>query len=134
MPSTSDGAAVTSSNRTAAAAAPPTGSSNDNNRNRRGNRRNKSRSNTNSNNYNNNKYKDTRFEGREPSLRGYVYDFTGERNPEQWIKTTKEIVSHIGRTYTKYTSEFTEAVRELTLANPEAPEDPDTTNVVALEL
>jgi hypothetical protein len=39
-----------------------------------------------------------------------VYDYTGERNPEQWIRTTKEIATYVGRTYKKYTAEFTEAV------------------------
>jgi hypothetical protein len=52
----------------------------------------------------------TRFEGREPSLKGYIYDSTGERTPDQFIKTTKEIINYVGRTYTKYTAEFTQAV------------------------
>ena len=50
---------------------------------------------------------DPRFEVREPTLKGYVYDYTGERNPEQWIRTTEEIATYVGRTYKKYTSEFT---------------------------
>ena len=75
-----------------------------------------------------------RFEGREPSMRGYIYDFTGERNPEQWIKTTKEIISYVGRTYTRYTSEFTEAVKELRLTDPVEPTNPDPTNPIAFEL
>jgi hypothetical protein len=55
----------------------------------------------------------TQFEGREPSLKGFIYDSTGERSPDQYIKTTKEIINYVGRTYTKYTAEFTQAVRDL---------------------
>ena len=54
----------------------------------------------------------TRFEGREPSLKGFIYDYSGERKPDQFIKTTKEVVNYVGRTYTKYTAEFTQAVRD----------------------
>ena len=59
-----------------------------------------------------------RFEGREPSLRGYIYDFTGERAPDQYIKTTKEVINYVGRTYTKYTSDFTQAMSVLALEDP----------------
>lgn len=76
----------------------------------------------------------TQFEGREPSLKGFIYDSTGERNPDQYIKTTKEIINYVGRTYTKYTSIFTQAVRDLNLANPVAPSDPDVTNPIQYEL
>jgi len=75
-----------------------------------------------------------RFEGREPSLKGFIYDSTGERNPDQFIKTTKEIINYVGRTYTKYTSEFTQAVKDLELADPTQPEDPDPAQVLQLEV
>jgi hypothetical protein len=52
---------------------------------------------------NNSRNVQTRFERREPSLQGFIYDATGERNPYQYIKTTKEIVNYVGRTYTKFT-------------------------------
>ena len=77
---------------------------------------------------------DSRFEGREPSLAGYIYDYTGERNPDQWIKTTKEIINHVGRTYTKFTAEFTEAVKSLELTDPVIPAPPDPQNPVQFEL
>ena len=76
----------------------------------------------------------TKFEGREPSLRGHIYDSTGERNPDQYIKTTKEIVNYVGRTYTKFTYEFTNAVIKLELDDPEAPPDPDPTNQLQFEI
>ena len=75
-----------------------------------------------------------RFEGREPSLKGHVYDFTGDRTPDQYIRTTKEIVTYVGRTYTKYTSDFTQAMNTLTLHDPVAPANPAQGDVVAFEL
>jgi hypothetical protein len=76
----------------------------------------------------------TRFEGREPSLKGFIYDSTGERNPDQYIKTTKEVINYVGRTYTKYTGEFTQAVRDLELVDPTPPPNPDPTNPIAFEM
>lgn len=76
----------------------------------------------------------TRFEGREPSLKGFIYDCVGERNPDQYIKTTKEITNYVGRTYTKYTGAFMMAVCDLYLADPTRPTDPDPTNVLQVEL
>jgi hypothetical protein len=73
------------------------------------------------------------FEGREPSLRNHVFDWTGERNPDQYIKTTKEIINYVGRTYTKYTAEFTQAVKDLELNDPTPPDDPSPADVLALE-
>lgn len=75
-----------------------------------------------------------KFEGREPSLKGFIYDSTGERNPDQYIRTTKEIINYVGRTYTKYTAELTQAVRDLVLTDPMAPVNPDPANVIAFEL
>jgi hypothetical protein len=75
-----------------------------------------------------------RFEGREPSLKGHIYDWTGERNPDQFIKTTKEIINYVGRTYTKYTGEFMEAVRDLVLEDPPQPEEPEDDTRVAFEM
>ena len=75
-----------------------------------------------------------KFEGREASLKGLIYDVTGERNPDQFIKTTKEIINYIGRMYMKYTAEFTQTVRDLELADLTAPENSDPENVVAFEM
>jgi hypothetical protein len=76
----------------------------------------------------------TKFEGREPSLKGFIYDSTGERSPNQYIKTTKEVINYIRRAYTKYTAEFTQAVRDLELMVPTPPADPDPTNMIAFEM
>ena len=34
----------------------------------------------------------TRFEGREPTSKGFICALTGELNPDQFIKTTKEMM------------------------------------------
>ena len=31
------------------------------------------------------------FEGSKPTLKGHIYDFTSERNPDQFIKMTRQI-------------------------------------------
>ena len=59
---------------------------------------------------------------------------TGEQNPDQFIKTTKEIINYIGRMYTKYTAEFTQAVRDVELDDPTAPENPDPGDELAFEI
>ena len=75
-----------------------------------------------------------RFEGSEPSLKGFIYDFTGERDPDQFIKTTKQIKQYVGRTYTKFPAEFTQAIDDLELADPEVPEHMDShQDVFAME-
>jgi hypothetical protein len=75
-----------------------------------------------------------KFEGREPSLKGFIYDSTGERSPDQYIKTMKEVINYIRRTYTKCTVEFTQAVRDLELMVPTPPADLDPTNTIAFEM
>ena len=72
--------------------------------------------------------------GREASQKGSVYDFMGEHNPDQWIKTTHEIRSYVGQTYTKYTDVFTKGVEELALATSTLPTNPNPTNLVAFEI
>jgi hypothetical protein len=74
------------------------------------------------------------FEGREPTLKGYVYDFTGERMPDQFIKMTKEIKNYVGRTYTKYMADLVQVVEDLVIQDPVAPADPDPANQLAVEV
>ena len=74
-----------------------------------------------------------RFEGREPRLQGHIYDWTGERTPERYIRTTREISTCVGVVYTKYTADFTAAVDTLDLADPIEPPAPDPANQVAFE-
>ena len=75
----------------------------------------------------------TRFEGREPRLHGHIYDWTGERTPERYIRTTREISTYVGTVYTKYPADFTTAVDTLDLADPDEPPAPDPANQVAFE-
>ena len=74
-----------------------------------------------------------KFEGREPRLQGHIYDWTGERSPERYIRTTREISTYVGVTYPKYTADFTAAVDTLELIDPEEPAAPDPANLVAFE-
>ena len=67
----------------------------------------------------------TRFEGREPSLKGHIYDLPTEFNQDQFVKTTKEIKNYVGRTYREHTGEFTKAVDDLEIEDPEEPEAPE---------
>ena len=75
-----------------------------------------------------------KFEGREPALKGHIFDYTGERNADQFLKTMKEIKTHIGRTYTKYTGDFIEAIENLDLPDPAEPIAPAPTEVADFEL
>ena len=74
-----------------------------------------------------------KFEGREPRLQGHIYDWTGERTPERYIRTTREIGNYVGVAYPKYTADFTAAVDNLELTDPEEPAAPDPANLVAFE-
>jgi hypothetical protein len=74
------------------------------------------------------------FKGQEPTLKGYVYDFTGERMPDQFIKMTKEIKNYVGRTYTKYTADLVQVVKDLDIQDPVAPADPNPANQLAVKV
>ena len=74
-----------------------------------------------------------RFEGREPRLQGHIYDWTGERMPERYIRTTGDISTYVGVVYTKYPADFTAAVDTLELTDPEEAPAPDPANLVAFE-
>ena len=74
-----------------------------------------------------------KFKGREPRLQGHIYDWTGERSPERYIRTTREISTYVGIAYPKYTVDFTAAVDTLELTDPEEPPAPDPANLVAFE-
>ena len=77
----------------------------------------------------------SRFEGEEPELKGHVYDYTGgsAHNSEQFIKTTEKIENYVGRKYSKFTSELTEAVRKVKLDDPPDVPDPTSTGAVEVE-
>ena len=82
----------------------------------------------------NNNSNQARFAGRESQLDGFILDYTGECNPDQYIHFKDELVNFFGRNSTKYTDEFTTAIEETTLDDPVAPTNPDPANVLALEL
>ena len=74
-----------------------------------------------------------RFEGCEPQLQGHIYDWTGERTPGQYIRTTREISTYVRVVCTKYTTDFTAAMDTLDLPDPIEPPAPDPANQVAFE-
>jgi hypothetical protein len=73
------------------------------------------------------------FEGRVPELKGAVYDITSERNPDRYLKTTKEIFTFMASRCTSYTTELIEGLQNLQLTDPQAPTDPDPTDPIAVE-
>jgi hypothetical protein len=50
------------------------------------------------------------------------------------VKTTKEVISWVGREYTTFTGELCKAVETLTLANPGKPTNPVANDTLALEM
>ena len=74
------------------------------------------------------------LQGREPSLKGHIYDLPNQQNPDQYIKTTKELMSYVSQEYKEYTGDFLQAVKDLTLAMPEEPKRPEPTNAIAVQI
>ncbi len=84
--------------------------------------------------FNNRGLNTLQFEGREPTLKGIIYDSKGESNPDQFLKTTREIINYVGRTYTKYMAEFIQAVWDIALADLEPQDDPQQSDNIGFEL
>ena len=76
----------------------------------------------------------TQFTGRESAMNGHIFDYTGERTPEKYIQTMRELVAHVGLTYKDYTTELKEGLENLMLADPTEPDNPPEGNQVAFEL
>ena len=86
------------------------------------------------NQFNNEGSKKNQFTGRESAMNGHVFDYTGERTPEKYIRTMKELPAHVGMTYKEYTTDLKEGLENLALTDPTAPDDPPDGNQVAFEL
>ena len=69
--------------------------------------------------------KTVKFKEEVSALKGHIYDFTGERNPDQFIKTTREIKLYTGCTYKKFTQELLKAAETPELEEPTAPVIPE---------
>ena len=95
----------------------------------RGNRRRNNRDNRNDNNN-----KRSQFSGRESVMNRHVFDYTGERTPEKYIQTMRELVAHVGLTYKEYTTELKEGLESLVLVDPTPPDNPPEGNQVAFEI
>ena len=92
------------------------------------------RRNNNRENRNDDNNKRTPFVGLESAMNGHVFDYTGERTPEKYIRTMKELVAHVGLTYKDYTTDLQEGLENLALTDPTAPENPPDGNQVAFEI
>jgi hypothetical protein len=64
-----------------------------------------------------------RFDGRCEALKGHVYDCRGGQQPDQYVKTTKELAVYVGQTF-KQGSEIEEAIKTLELQELTQPKDP----------
>jgi len=64
-----------------------------------------------------------KLEGRWADLKGHIYDTSDARQSDQFIKTTREISEHVGRTY-KYGGDIRLAVENLSLPTIAQPADP----------
>ena len=76
----------------------------------------------------------TQFTGRESAMNGHIFDYTGERTPEKYIRTMRELVAHVGLTYKEYTTELKEGLENLILADLTEPDNLPEGNQVAFEL
>ena len=61
------------------------------------------------------------FEGSEPMLKGFIYDYTGTSNLRQYNKTTEAIENFCGGKYPKFKLELVEGLQQLKLENPKEP-------------
>ena len=67
-------------------------------------------------------------------MNGHIFNYTGERTPEKYIRTMRELVAHVGLTYKEYTTKLKEGLENLMLADPTEPDNPPEGNQVAFEL
>ena len=75
----------------------------------------------------------TKFEGRCEDLKGHYYDYGESKNADQFIQTTKEIKTYVGRTY-KYGGDITAAISALAVSTLKEPDNPkDTTAVIEMK-
>ena len=88
----------------------------------------------NKDNRNDDNNKKSQFAGRESAMNGHVFDYTGERTPEKYIRTMKELVAHVGLTYKDYTTDLKEGLERLSLVDPTQPDNPPEGNQVAFEI
>jgi Zinc knuckle len=75
----------------------------------------------------------SKFEGRCEELKSHVYDYGDSKNADQFVTTTKEIKTYVGRTY-KNAGDITNAITMLSLPTRTEPDDPtDPNDRVALK-
>ena len=76
----------------------------------------------------------TKFEGRCDELKGYVYDYGESKNANQYVQTTKEISTYVGRTFKHDSDIIQTAIEDLAMPIGEGPKDPsDPDNRIAVK-
>ena len=63
--------------------------------------------------------KKSQFTGCEVAMNRHVFDYTGERTPEKYIRTMKELLAHVGSTYKDYTTDLKEGLENV--GSPQVP-------------
>ena len=79
------------------------------------------------------RHNQARFEGREPALKGFIYDLSSIKSPDHYLRTTKEIANHVGHMFKKNTAAFVEAIEDFSLTLLTEPEAPEDANAIAIE-
>jgi hypothetical protein len=64
-------------------------------------------------------------DGRNADLKGLICNLSDDTTPDQYIKTTKEILTFVARNYYSCTSDVMEGLQQLKLDDPQATTDPD---------
>jgi hypothetical protein len=67
------------------------------------------------------------FDGRVPELKGFNFGLTEERTPEQYVRTTKKVITYVASKFTSLISDLpvVEGLQALSLDDPQPPTDPD---------
>ena len=75
-----------------------------------------------------------KFEGREPVMKGHIYDLPRDRNIDQYIRTTRELQEYVGYVFNEYSEDLMSAVQNLQMPTLNPPANPDPTNLLEFEL
>ena len=67
-------------------------------------------------------------------MNGHVFDYTGERMPEKYIRTMKELLAHVSLTYKEHTTELKEGLESLALVDPTPPDNQPGGSQAAFEI
>ena len=72
--------------------------------------------------------KQAQYNSPHPVIKGLVFDYMGKQTPDRFIKGMEGIHSYVGTNYKKYTTDFSNALGDLELNDPDEPTPPDPGN------